>query len=80
MKLSETDAAFWDLVGPFFYCDDSISFWSFDKKKNMFVLSCPGEKTYVPLSHMDQILKENADYIKKSWKTGNNFDGVLEIS
>lgn len=79
MKLEATDAHFWNLIGGLLYCEDAVSDWFFDEDRDVIVLICPGEMTYVSVSMMNQLLKENADYIKKRWKKGNDFDGKLEI-
>jgi len=79
MKLEATDTHFWNLIGGLLYCDGAVSDWFFDKDRDAIVLICPGERTYVSVSMMNQLLKEHADYIKKRWKRGNDFDGKLEM-
>lgn len=79
MKLSETDGAFWDLIGILNHCDGQIYQWSYNKDKNMITLRAPGETTTLTLDDLNKCLNDEKDFIRSRWKTGNHFDGKLEV-
>ena len=79
MKLSETDGTFWDLIGIMCHCEDHVYQWMYDKKINAMILKAPGETTVLNLDQLNDLLTKEQEYIKTRWRTGNNFDGKLEI-
>lgn len=51
----------------------------YDKKINAMILKAPGETTVLNLDQLNELLAKEQEYIKTRWRTGNNFDGKLEI-
>lgn len=79
MKLSDTDGYFWDIVGELLYCEDCIANWSYNKNNKIVSLKTPGETTSISFDDLNKLLAANVDKIRSRWKTGNNFDGKLEV-
>ena len=79
MKISETDNLFWDLVGMLYHCDGEISQWSYNKESNSIKLTSCGETTIINLNNLNKTLEKEKELIQIRWKTGNKFDGKLEI-
>ena len=79
MKLAETDGHFWNLVGNMLYHEDNVVEWSYNKDTRFVTITSPGEKTKVTIDSLNEMLEKKKDFIKANWRTGNNFDGKLEV-
>jgi hypothetical protein len=79
MKVSETDNVFWSIIGRLLDMDFPVESWSVDAGTGVVKLFCPGDAVTTTLDALNERLKGETDYIRSTWKTGNNFDGKLEI-